>query len=429
MKHLELVHDEDRSLPIVHASATSLSGCADDPPGLEGVSRIAARLMRRTAGGASAEAVDERIDSMGASLSVDPGQGNISLAGSVLSRNLRGFLELLGEALVSPGLQEAELSRLRKESLDELIELRDDDEHLVYRWFTRTLFAGHPYGRSVIGNKESLAAIGVEDVRRCLRRRFCQGGIVWAFAGDFETADLRDSVERLELSLPSSSGPEAACIPPPPPVAGRHLVFVDKPQRSQTQILIGSLGVHPSDADYFDLLVANTAFGGTFTARLNQEVRAKRGWSYGAYSTLSFERERQSFSMWTFPSAEHAADCIVLQLQMLEALCDGGISESELSRAQAYLVRSRAFAADTTSKRVGQRLEEILYGLPERFYERYEEGVRSVSVESAASAVARRLSPRDLVVAVVGSYEEVGSAVREAVGETASARTVAYDED
>ena len=83
--------------------------------------------------------------------------------------------------------------------------------------------------------------------------------------------------------------------------AGRRLLVVDKPERTQTQILVGTLGTSPHDDDHVPLVVGNAVFGGTFTSRLMKEIRSKRGWSYGASARAGIERQRQSWVLWTFP--------------------------------------------------------------------------------------------------------------------------------
>src|SRR5690606_12603819 len=140
--------------------------------------------------------------------------------------------------------------------------------------------------------------IDLSDLEKVYRELFVREGLVVGFAGDIDEASAFAYAERWAAPLPPGPLPPDPVEEPTGP-RGRHLVIVDKPERTQTQILIGGLGTHPHDADHTALHVANTIFGGTFTARLTQEVRAKRGWSYGAYSSLPFDRQRRAFSLWT----------------------------------------------------------------------------------------------------------------------------------
>src|SRR5262249_34669451 len=149
-----------------------------------------------------------------------------------------------------------------------------------------------------------------------------------------------------------------------------------KPVRTQTQMVIGGLGTHAHDPDHIALVVANTAFGGTFTSRLMQEIRAKRGWSYGASSLFGFDRQREAFSMWTAPSTTDAAACLTLELELLHTFREDGLTAEDLEFVKRYLVRSHAFEVDTARKRVHQRLDAALLDMPAGYHEHYLERVK-----------------------------------------------------
>ena len=420
--------ETSRDLPLVSVSIGVRTGALLDPPGAEGATRLVGRLLRRSAGGRTAEQNDILIESLGASLGADVTYSTITLNGAVISRSLDRFANLLAEAVTQPGLPEDEFLRLKRETEAELTELLDDDRGLAQRWFRRKLFAGHPYSRPAAGTVTSLGRIELGTLRPLYQRAFVPENLVFAFAGDI----ARDRAERIAedicAALPKAPAP-GDTTPEPSSPAGRRLVFVDKPERTQTQILIGGLGSHPSDPDHFALAVANTAFGGTFTARLMQQVRVKRGWSYGAYSSLPYDRRRQSFSMWTFPKASDAAACIALELQMLKELRDKGLSKSELSWSKRYLLRSHAFAVDTAAKRVGLALDTELYGLPEGYYERYLEHIRGVTLEQANEALRSRLPDENLLVTVVGTESAIGDAVRAAIPGLGASEIVPFDSE
>lgn len=421
-----LLLERDASLPLVHGGVCTRTGAAEDPESQLGLTRLAGRLMRRTAGGLRAEEVDARIDRMGAAMGLDSGHGSTALSGSVLERSFDEFMRLFEQMLGSPGFAEDELERLKRETLAELTEILDSDQQLAQRWFLRSLFAGHPYGRTVIGTEKTLQAITVADVRRCYERHFTRRNLVFSFAGAVE----RDRVERASRAIWEALPPGSGDVSPPPEpraLQGRRLVFVDKPERTQTQILIGGIGTHPSDDDFFPLLVANTVFGGTFTARLTQEVRAKRGWSYGAYSSLGYDRRRQAFSMWTFPKADDAAACMALQLDMLSDWWKAGITAEELGWAKRYLAQSQAFSCDTAAKRLGLELDELTSDLPPGHYARYVASVGDVTLEQANRAIQSRLSLDDLTIVVVGTQSVIGDAVRRAIPELSEERTVPFD--
>lgn len=418
--------ETSRALPLVSISIGLKTGATLDEPGKEGTTRLLTRLMRRTAGGLEPQVIDTRIDSLGGSLGADVSHSTIVFQATVISRSLDPFIDLLVDVLARPGLSLTELERLQRETLAELNDARDDDRNLARRFFRTRFFGSHPYGRSVSGTAKTVPSIGTADVNAAFKRAFVQGNLVFAFSGDLDSARASSIAKRIADALPNTPAP-VDTTPEPVAVPGRRLILVDKPERTQTQILIGCLGSHTRDEDHVALLVANTIFGGTFTARMTQEVRSKRGWSYGAYSSVPFDRQRQTFSMWTFPKAEDAGPCLKLELDMLHDLREKGVTKQELSWAKRYLIRSHAFAIDTAAKRVGLAMDQAMYDLPEDYYSHYLERVHAVTLEQANASLQRRLSEENLLITVVGTESVIGVPVREAIANLTSTEVVAFD--
>ncbi|MFZ5894142.1 MAG: M16 family metallopeptidase [Myxococcota bacterium] len=419
---VETSHD----LPLVSVSVATKTGSLLDPTELEGLTRVSGRLMRRTGGGRDPQQIDTLIDALGGSLAVEVNPSATVFQGTVIRRSLDAFLGVLADVLAHPGLSEEELGRLVRETQAELVEALDDDRGLGRRWFRKAMFDGHPYGRPVNGISSTLERITPADVARKAQQLVTREGLIVAFSGDITQAEAEASAQRLLADLPSGEVP-VETTPEPSVRPGRRLVIVDKPERTQTQILIGGLGTHAHDADHTPLLIGNTIFGGTFTARMTQEVRSKRGWSYGAYSSLPVDRRRQAFSMWTFPKAEDAAPCIALQLEMLQKLRAEGVTKKELAWAKRYLTRSHAFAVDTPSKRVGLALDARLYDLPEHYYEQYLARVAAASLEQVNQALAARLPEKDLVIVVVGTAADIRAQLEQAIPDLAEVEVVKFD--
>jgi zinc protease len=415
------------ALPLVNISIALRTGSELDPLGKEGLSEILVRLMRRNAGGRDASDNDRIVDSLGGSLGADVVPSTMGFHGSVIARSFGDFITLLSDTVNAPGFQQDELERLKREMHSELIESLDNDRAIARRWFRRKLFQGHSYGRPVSGTSASLASISLDDVKNLYAQAFVRDNVVFAFAGDVDPALAAVHATSVGEKLPSGQ-PSTAPRQDPSAPAGRRLVLVDKPERTQTQILVGGLGTHPLDDDHTALHVGNTIFGGTFTARLTQEVRSKRGWSYGAYSSLPVDRSRQAFSMWTFPKAGDAAACLKLELDLLKDWCERGITKKELALAKRYLVRSHAFAIDTAAKRVGLKLDSEIYQLPTGYYEDYEARVQAVTLDEVNEAIQKRISFENLLVVVVGTAKDIETSIIEAVDKLDGHEVVAFDD-
>lgn len=420
--------EETHDLPLVSATVSFRAGSAHDPAEKGGLARVTARMLRRGAAGKSATEIEEAIDGLGGEMAGDVGFSATSISFEVIKRSLPAFADLAASILARPTFDATELGKLLRESEGELIESRDNDGGLASRAFRRTVFEGHPYGRRGAGSIASLKTIGVDDVRGFYARHYNRANAVIAIAGDVTVDEAHALAAKLVAGLPEGS-PTPDEVSEPQPRTGRTLVFVDKPDRTQTQMVIGGLGTHARDPDHVPLMVANTAFGGTFTARLMHEVRSKRGWSYGASSRLGLDRHREAFSMWTAPGANDAAACLELELKLLDEWRSFGITKKELSFTQQYLGRSYVFDIDTAQKRVHQKLAAELGDLPDGYYERYVEAVRAVD-KASADAAAKARAPHDgLVVTVVGTHATLGGAIEKAIPNLAEVRVVPFDQD
>lgn len=420
--------EPSHAVPIVSIVVSLRSGSGHDPAGREGLARLSMRMLRRGCEGMTATQIEDAIDRLGSEMAVDTGVSSVAIFAQVIGRSLDDFVELLARTLATPTFPQDELDRLVRETVAEIVESRDNDRVIAQKAFGRALFEGHAYGRSAGGTTTSVASITRADVEAFHRAHVVRGNVVIAFAGDVTPERAAALAERIVSRLPAGPAQPDPVTEPAAP-RGRRLVFVDKPERTQTQILLGALGTSPHDPDHTALGVANAVFGGTFTSRLMKAVRSERGWSYGAYSRLSIDRHRQSFSMWTFPGASDAAACIALELELLDALLAKGITADELAFIQQYLVRSHAFEIDTASKRLHQALDVELLALPVDYYSGQVARTRAVTLDEANAALRARIASSDLLTVVVGTQSEILDAVKGAIPGVSRVDVVPYDRE
>jgi zinc protease len=418
--------EPSHTVPLVTLVVSLRSGSVVDPADKSGLARIAMRMLRRGCEGMTAEQIDFRIDSLGAEMAVDTSASTVGIHAQVIARNLDAFVDLLARLLGSPTFPEDELGKLTRESVAEIIEARDSDRVVAQKAMQRTLFEGHPYGRNPGGTIPGVEAIRRDDVLAFYRRFVVQSNVVVAIAGDLTAERTPDVARRIVAGLPRGERTPDQ-VAEPTLRAGRHLLVVDKPDRTQTQILVGTLGTSGHDEDHVPLVVANAVFGGTFTSRLMREVRSKRGWSYGASARTVLDRRRQAWIMWTFPAAEDAAPCLKLTLELMAAWVEAGVTPREVAFIQRFLVRSHAFEIDTAAKRLSQALDVELLGLPADYYTAWIERVRGVTPEQASLAVKKRIDPARVLAVVVGTAAQVLEPLKGAVSDLAEASVVPFD--
>ena len=398
-------------LPLVDVEIAFGAGSLRDPVGKEGLAQLTSQLVRRGPLGISSDRFEERLAGLGARMAVDASMRAIRFRATALRRSLGPLLELLADVVWHPALRARDFAKLKRQAEASLLARLDDDQTVGAVHLRERLFAGHPYARSTTGSAQSLRRITLEDVKRFYARYLQKGAFIVGMAGDIS----RDEAEaRVASFFPSSRSTMngKADVPATRLRRGRHVVIVDKPERAQTQLFIGTLGARTQDRDLFPLIVSNTAFGGTFTGRLMQEVRAARGWSYGAYSRLMHSRQRDAWYMWSAPSAEYSAECAALQLDLLDRWVGQGLRKPAVTFAKRYLINSHCFDVDTPAKRLEARLDVDLLGVPRRYIDKHDELVAMVSTKQANDATRARISPRDLCIVLVATADTVVDSFR-----------------
>ncbi|MCA9540983.1 MAG: insulinase family protein [Myxococcales bacterium] len=397
---MDVILVEHRGLPIVQLTLYFQGGPAFDPPGREGLTALTNRaLLRGTKRRGRAE-LEEAIESLGADLITSTQTYAVSLGGTVLTRHLPAYLALLGEVLTEPLLAADEIEKVKREMLAELEAARDDDSYLARMWFRRQVFAGHPLGHGGNGSKESLSAITPADVAAHYRRTYCRANLLVGSAGEVDEKTLHGLLADAIGKLPEGA-PLRWALPDPPAREGRRVTLVDKADRSQAQILLGHPTIAAADPAFIPLYLATTAFGGTFTARLMQEVRVKRGWSYGAYARLGVERTTGAYMLSAAPSAEYAVEALGLLLSEYDRFVDEGLDDDEVAFARDHLIHAFPFSIETAALRAAQRVRARLLGRPEDYVETYLADLAKPTADEVRAAVRRHLTPADLEVVMV----------------------------
>lgn len=419
--HLYVV--EEQTLPLVSFQLLLPGGMGCEPAHLEGVTSLLGDFLTRGTRTRSREDFEDALDAIGASLDIIADVDHLTIVGSTLASNFRTLIELLQEALTQPRFDPEELERLKGETIANIRDGRNDDKTLADFWFARLQMFPHPYGRSNLGTPESVAAIQMEDVARIFAQTVRGGQMLAGVAGAVLPEEAHEIITRLVESLPEGSGAVSLGALPSYEKQGT-LFLIDKPERSQTQIMLGHRGIATGHPDYPLLALGNAAFGGPLsTTRMMMEVREKRGWSYGASSRFDIQREGGTFHLWVFPSVEDAVNCLALIKRMYVDLKENGLTASELEYGRRAILNGAAFDEETP--------ERSMRGLINRQWQGINrvanlQAVAQATLEQVNSALARVLDPDELMAVMVCTADAVKESLA-ASGLMKSIEVIPYD--
>lgn len=422
---VRFVTERSSDAPLVWIDVSIGGGAAADPLGREGLHRHAALLARRGAGAHDRRSFDEALDGLGAAIEVTVGRDSVTLSALALTRNADRVAALLAEVLAAPRFDDDEHARLGRESPQLLDEVRDDDGALATRWFDREVCPGHPYARTALGTEESLAALTRADAAALWRREVAVDNVIVGIAGDLSDDGAAALAARLTERLPATAGADATSTAAAIDDGGpARVLLVDKADRTQAQLRFGHLGPRFGDDDTAAMLALETGFGGMFSSRLMQEIRVKRGWSYGAGCALRRSRQRHWFELWMATGIEVAAAATALTYDLYGQLAEAGLDEAELALARSYLVGSLPFQLATARGRMQLAVRDALFGLPVGYTAGLPARVAELSTAEVRAAAGRHLRPDRLVTVAVTTAASVRGAFAD---QPRPVREVAFD--
>lgn len=394
---------EPSSGPLCSFVLAFRGGRFADPAGWEGLGRHAAELARRGAGSLARDQLDQRVDAMGASLDSSADRDSFTISGLCLARHLDSLVDYALMVAADPTMTEAEHDKLCRESRALLDQVRDDDTGLAQRFFTRDVFPGNPYARTGLGTTATLAQIADDPVatKKHWARMIRRDGVIVGLSGPLSQEQSQRVGERIKSQLPAGEGeaPDLAFHAPPAPT-GMRFVIVDKPERNQAQVVFGHPTLAYNSSGFPALLTAETAFGGLFSSRLVQEIRAKEGWSYGVGSSLGRARGPLWLSADMGPSIDAMAQAMPRALAIFKEFQREGPSIEEFELARKFLVGSLPFSEATPRQRMNNAAQLAVYGLPRNYPALVIQAIQNMSHADAAAAAQTHFRPDDLLVTI-----------------------------
>ena len=414
---LRLVVAEYHELPLVNVVVFVGSGAAQDPPGKEGVAMLTASALRRGAGGMSAEALADAIESLGGSIGATAGTDATVGAAEFLASDVDRGLDLLRKVLREPAFAEDEVRRVRDEQVAALVAGLEEPSVIAERCFAPWLYGTHPYARPVDGRRESVATLDHVAVREFYDRWYRPNNTILVLVGDLAAADAVRKIEaafgdwtRRDDAVPTRAGA-------PAPVEARRVLLVDKPDATQTQIRFGAIALARNAPDLLPAQVANTILGGGFTSRLIEELRVKRSLTYGASSAFIARKVGGDFRIHTFTKTPTTLETLKLALDVAGAFRSNPLDPSLVAKARMYMRGQFPLRLETPDA-LAMRLAEIEFnGLPADELSTYRSRVAAITAADASRAAREHMPPPDRVaITIVGKASEIRAPLEAAFG-------------
>jgi zinc protease len=389
--------------PLVSAQLLIKNGGEVDPPELAGLAQMTAELLTKGTQSRDATRIAQEIESLGGSLDSSTRWDSSVANVSVMSSKISAAMEILADVVRHPTFKSEEVERLRQQSLDSFTLALGDPGSIARLVAARVVFGDSPYGHPLIGTSESLTRITAADITKLHSRYYRPDNAILVIGGDITAKDGIALATKYfgDWQKPSTPLPNLSASKENASKSGR-IVVVDKPDAGQAAVYLARAGINRKDPDYFRGIVSNSVLSG-YSGRLNQEIRIKRGLSYGAASSLDARRDVGPFVASAQTKNESGAVVADLLLSEIGRLSSAPPADPELTPRKAVLIGGFSRNLETAGGLVAQVGSLALYGMSLDEINRYINNVQAITTADIQKFAGTRLEAKTSNIIIVGN--------------------------
>ena len=401
-------------LPLTNFRVVIRGGAEADPEGKAGLAAMTAELIRRGTPTRSSSQISESLDAMGASFTTQVDRGAINVALECLSKDTDKALDILADILLHPTFPNEEVRKALAQAMDATRSLKDNPNAAIGAYFNGFFFPpGHPYRYRPEGDETTLSKLDRDSMIAFHGRHFTGKNLIVIVGGSFQTTAMQAKLAKMFSSVAAGEAYQWMPEPELKRTSLPKLLLVDVPDATQTYFMIGQPGTKRGHPDETPIQLINTLFGGRFTSMLNDALRVNSGLTYGAGSTVNFNRLTGSITISTFTKTETTAKAIDLALEILKKLNEKGVDAAQLKSVKAFVKGSYPTQHLETSEQVSTMLGEIeLYGLNRGEVDDLFSKIDAVTLERANMVANRYYRTGNLVFVLLGRASQLREAAK-----------------
>lgn len=363
---------------------------------------IAAQLLRTGTKSRTKAQIDEEIDFIGASLSTSGG----SISGSSLTKHSEKLLEIMSDIIKNAEFREDEFEKIKKQTLSNLA-LQKDDPNAIAANVRRVLVYGkeHPYGENT--TESTVEAITLEQCKNFYDTYYSPSIGYLAVVGDISTDRAKELITEYLDDWQTKDVPEFEYKTPRAPLI-RKVALVDRDNSVQSVVNVTyPINLKIGSEDVIKVSVLNTLLGGSFSSRLNQNLREKNAYTYGARSSMSSDELVGNFTARTEVRNSVTDSTVNEILEEMKRLRNEKVDQEDLERVKNYITGSFARSLESPQTVANFALNIARYNLPKDYYKNYLKRLNAVTVDDVQQIAKKYIKPNNVYVLVVGKADEV----------------------
>jgi zinc protease len=399
---------EEHSIPFVALEIMFRGGAVTDPPDQLGVTNLMSALLEEGAGDLDAREFAKARDALATTIRFRLNRDELSVSARFLTETRDESLDLLRTALMEPRFDEDAIERVRAQVLSSLQSDLKDPEAIASLGFDRMIYGDHPYGKPADGTIESVSGLTRADLIAAHQRALTREGVYVAAVGDITAEELGIALDKLLAGLPEALPDLPGPVDPNLPGG----VMIEDFETPQSVVRFAQPGISRDDPDFFAAFVLNHILGGGgFESQLMNEVREKRGLTYGIYSYLAIPDYAQLWAGGTATANGRVAETIQVIRDVWNDLRENGVTAEQLEDAKTYLTGAYPLRFDGNGPIARIAVNMQFDDLPLDYIATRNDKVNAVTLEQINRVAQTLLDPDKLTFYVVGQPEGLESTV------------------
>jgi len=413
---LKIVLAERHTAPVVDFSLLVESGYAADPTDALGTCSFAQRMLEEGTPTRDSLQIGEELESLSAEFSAGADLDYAYVDLNALKINMDKALGIYADLILHPSFPQKEFVRLQKDRLAAIQREKVTPNFMAMRVLPTLLYGkGHPYDGAFVatGTEASVTKMTREDLAKFHDTWFKPNNATLLIVGDTSLAEIKPKLESLFGAW--KPGDVAKKTIPQVPQPEKDVVYlIDRPGSGQSLIVAAQLAPPFNDPDEVSLDLVNDIFGGTFSSRINMNLREDKHWSYGVHSRLLSARgERPYFSISPVQTDKTKESMAELVAEYKNIVGGKPITETELKDEQSNATLGLPGTFETVQQLSGAYGTILQYNLPDDFYNTYTQKVLALTPDSANEIAKKYILPSHLIWVVVGDMSKVEAGIRE----------------
>lgn len=395
---------EEHGIPFTALEIRFRGGTSLDPAGKRGAVKLMVSLLEEGAGTLDSKGFAEARDDLAAQFSFDSGADTVAVSAQFLTENRDKSVALLKTALTDPAFDQASIDRVRGQILSIIASRATSPDDIAQETASKITFGDHPYGSSDLGTADTVKALSREDILAAKAATMARDRVYVSAVGDITPEALGQIIDTLLGDLPE----KGAALPPPATARFSGTTTVVDFDTPQSSIVFGQPGMRLENPDYYALFVLNQIIGGAgFTARLMDEVREKRGLTYGVSTDLMVMDLGEAWLGSLASSNQKTAEAIGVIRDVWADVARNGVTQAELDAAKTYMTGSYPLRFDGNANIASILVGMQMDGFPIDYPATRNARIEAVTLDDVNRVAREQMKPDALTFVIVGQPDGI----------------------